>query len=190
MADGQRHTSRYAVFVYPLQADGTLTINNVGKPAHPQIAYFESVDGKEPKINNQPNDTVIFVDGRLAGGNLNIINKFGATEAFPVSTPELKSEQGIFGNPVFLHGDLDVANPMAVGNVDYMLQEIPRLTLASDFPLEIDKSVNTAGLNPKDVYRFGQHTQVADEKPQTEQEEKKDDKASAEKSAEPKVVMR
>ena len=173
-----------------LQAGGTLTINNVGKPAYPQIAYFESVNGREPKINNQPNDTVIFVDGRLAGGNLQIINKFGATEAFPVSTPELKSEQGIFGNPVFLHGDLDVANPMAVGNVDYMLQEIPRLTLASDFPLEVDKSVNTAGLNPKDVYRFGQHPQVAEEKPQAEQEEKKDDKASAEKPAEPKVAMR
>ena len=173
-----------------LRAGGRLTINNVGHPSHPQIAYFESVDGKEPRINNQPNDAVIFVDGRLAGGNLQIINKFGATEAFPVSTPELKSEQGIFGNPVFLHGDLDVANPMAVGNVDYMLQEIPRLTLASDFPLEIDKSVNTAGLNPKDVYRFGQHQQVADEKPQAEQQEKKDDKASTEESAEPKVALR
>ena len=173
-----------------LQAGGKLTINNVGHPSHPQIAYFESVNGVEPNINNLPNDMVIFIDGRLAGGNLQIINKFGATEAFPVSTPELKSEQGIFGNPVFLHGDLDVANPMAVGNVDYMLQEIPRLTLASDFPLEVDKSVNTAGLNPKDVYRFGQHAQVAEEKPQAEQEEKKDDKASAEESAEPKVAMR
>ena len=173
-----------------LRAGGKLTINNVGHPSHPQIAYFESVNGVEPNINNLPNDMVIFIDGRLAGGNLQIINKFGATEAFPVSTPELKSEQGIFGNPVFLHGDLDVANPMAVGNVDYMLQEIPRLTLASDFPLEVDKSVNTAGLNPKDVYRFGQHAQVAEEKPQAEQEEKKDDKASAEKSAEPKVAMR
>ena len=173
-----------------LRAGGKLTINNVGHPSHPQVAYFESVNGVEPNINNLPNDMVIFIDGRLAGGNLNIINKFGATEAFPVSTPELKSEQGIFGNPVFLHGDLDVANPMAVGNVDYMLQEIPRMTLASDFPLEVDKSVNTAGLNPKDIYRFGQHAQVAEEKPQAEQEEKKDDKASAEKSAEPKVAMR
>ena len=139
-----------------LRAGGQLTINNVGTPASPQIAYFESVDGVEPRINNQPNDTVIFVDGRLAGGNLNILNKFGADEAFMVETPELKSTQGIFGNPPFLHSDLDVANPMEVCAIDYLIQEIPRLTLASDFPSEVDKNVEAAGLGQKDVYWFGQ----------------------------------
>lgn len=139
-----------------LRAGGKLTINNVGHPKQPQIAYFESVNGKEPKINNLPNDVVIFIDGRLAGGNLNILNKFGADEAFMVDTPELKSTQGIFGNPPFLHSDLDVANPMEVSAIDYLIQEVPRLTLSSDFPAEVDQHVEAAGLSQKDVYWFGQ----------------------------------
>lgn len=140
-----------------LRADGNLTINNVGKTAHPQIAYFESVDGREPRINNLPNDMVIFIDGRLAGGNLNILNKFGADEAFMVATPELKSTQGIFGNPPFLHSDLDVANPMEVSAIDYLIQEVPRLTLSSDFPDEVDQNIEASGLSQKDVYWFGQN---------------------------------
>ena len=139
-----------------LRAGGRLTVNDVGHPAYPQIAYFESVNGIEPKINNQPNDMVIFVDGRLAGGNLNILNKFGADEAFMVETPELKSTQGIFGNPPFLHSDLDVANPLAVSAVDYLIQEVPRLTLSSDFPADVDQTIEATGLGQKDSYWFGQ----------------------------------
>ncbi len=139
-----------------LRAGGTLTINNVGRPKYPRIAYFESLDGKEPKINNLPNDMVIFVDGRLAGGNINIMNMFGANEAFLVSTPELKSTQGIFGNPPFLHSDLDVANPMEVSAIDYLIQEVPRLTLSSEFPADVDQKVEANGLSLKDSYWFGQ----------------------------------
>ena len=144
-----------------LRAGGRLAVNNVGRPSRPVVVYFTSVDGREPKILNQPNSTVIFVDGRLAGGNLQTLSRMGALEAFPVSTPELKSEQGVFGNPVFLHGDLDVANPMAVGSIDYMIQEIARLALPSDFPLDVEQSVDAAGLSPRDVYWFGQHRTVA-----------------------------
>ena len=141
-----------------LQAGGTLTINNVGKPANPRVAYFESVNGVEPKINNLPNDTVIFVDGRLAGGNLKILNQFGANEAFLVETPELKSTQGIFGSPTFLHSDLDVANPMEVGSIDYLLQETPRLTLDKDFPKEADQHVDSVVIPERDSIQFGRET--------------------------------
>ena len=144
-----------------LAAGGLLTINNVGSGKAPQIAYFESVNGVEPKINNQPNDTVIFVDGRLAGGNLKILNQFGANEAFMVETPELKSTQGIFGSPTFLHGDLDVANPMEVGSIDYMLQETPRLTLDKDFPKEADQHVDSVVIPERDSIQFGRGTAKA-----------------------------
>ncbi len=148
-----------------LQASGTLTINNVGNPAHPKIAYFESVNGLEPKINNQPNDTVIFIDGRLAGGNLKILNQFGANEAFLVETPELKSIQGIFGSPTFLHSDLDVANPMEVGMIDYLLQETPRLTLDKDFPKEADQHVDSVVIPERDSIQFGRGTAKAESVP-------------------------
>ena len=144
-----------------LRAGGTLTINNVGHPKHPCVAYFESLDGHEPRINNLPNDMVIFVDGRLAGGNVNIMNMFGANEAFLVSTPELKSTQGIFGDPPFLHSDLDVANPMEVSAIDYLIQEVPRLTLSSEFPADVDQKVEANGLSLKDSYWFGQRRVAA-----------------------------
>ena len=147
-----------------LNAGGKLTINNVGKPGSPQIAYFESVNGVEPNIKNQPNDTVIFIDGRLAGGNLQTLNMFGANEAFLVSTPELKSSQGIFGTPPFLHSDLDVANPMEVCAIDYLIQEVPRLMLSSDFPGDVDKTLEANGLSLRDSYWFGQR-RVASDKP-------------------------
>ena len=149
-----------------LRADGKLSVNNVGKSSGTRIAYFEGI---EPRIDNQANDILVFLNGRLAGGNLKMISKMGAMEAFPVSTPELKSEQGIFGNPVFLHGDLDVAEPMAVGCVDYLIQEVPRLLLSGDFPLGVDRNVQASGLNPKDIYRFGRRS-VAERKAREEED--------------------
>ena len=164
-----------------LHAGGKLTVNNVGKPGSPQIAYFESVNGVEPRINNQPNDTVIFVDGRLAGGNTQIINTFGANEAFMVQTPELKSTQGIFGNPTFMHSDLDVANPLEVSAIDYMIQDIPRLTLSSDFPAEVDRNVEANGLSSRDSIWFGQEKANA-KNDESEEKSPEDDKPENDKA--------
>ena len=144
---------------------GELTVNNE-KFGQTLLAIFETAGGNSNvRVNNQPNKAVVFVDGRLAGGDIQTINKLGAMEAFPVQTPELKSEQGIFGNPVFLHDELGVANPIAVGAIDFLLLDIPRLTLSSDFPLEIEKQVAAAGLNPTTSYWFGQKSndEVKDE---------------------------
>ena len=143
----------------------SLTVNNFNQGARPLLAIFETKGGnRTPHVKNQPNDTIVFIDGRLAGGDIQVVNKLGALEAFPVQTPELKSEQGVFGNPNFLHDELDVANPFAVGAIDFLLQDIPRLTLASDFPLEVEKQVAANGLNPTTSYWFGQH-------PKTEQDD-------------------
>ena len=164
-----------------LHAGGKLTVNNVGKPGSPQIAYFESVNGVEPRINNMPNDTVIFVDGRLAGGNTQIINTFGANEAFMVQTPELKSTQGIFGNPMFMHSDLDVANPLEVSAIDYMIQDIPRLTLSTDFPAEVDRNVEANGLSARDSIWFGQEKANA-KNDESEEKSPEDDKPENDKA--------
>ena len=149
----------------------SLTVNNFSNGARPLLAIFKTAKGgnKTPKIANQPNDTIVFIDGRLAGGDIHIINKLGALEAFPVQTPELKSEQGVFGNPNFLHDELDVANPFAVGAIDFLLQDVPLLTLTSDFPVEVEKQVAAAGLNPRTSYWFGQKS-----KDESTEEEDKD----------------
>ena len=143
----------------------TLSVNNFNGGMDPLLAIFEAKGGRSrPDLENLPNKTIVFYDGRLLGGDIKIINTLGAIEAFPVQTPELKSEQGIFGNPVFLHDELDVSNPMAVGAIDFLLLDIPRLTLSSDFPLEVEKQVAAAGLNPTTSYWFGQKPNDADEK--------------------------
>ena len=140
-----------------VSAGNSLTVNNFRSGMNPLLAVFESDGGNaRPELSNLPNKTVVFFDGRLLGGDLKTINTVGAVEAFPVQTPELKSEQGIFGNPTFLHNELDVSNPMAVGAIDFILLEIPRLTLSDDFPLEVERHVAAAGLNPTTTYWFGQ----------------------------------
>ena len=141
-----------------------LTVNNFQSGDKPLLAFFETNGGNTtPEINNQPNETIIFIDGRLAGGDIKTINLLGAVEAFPVQTPELKSEQGVFGNPLFLHDDLDVATPLAVGAIDYLLLELPRMELSSDFPIGVEKQVSANGLNPTTSYWFGQNPTAAEE---------------------------
>ncbi|MBO7483145.1 MAG: hypothetical protein J6U17_04595, partial [Kiritimatiellae bacterium] len=143
----------------------TLATHNFVDGQNPLIAIYGSVSGgnADPKIENLPNHVLVFLDGRVAGGDLKTINQLGSVEAFPVQTPELKSEQGVFGNPTFLHGELDVANPLAVGAIDFILQEIPRQTFSSDFPVEVDQQILANGLNPTTSYWFGQHPQSEDE---------------------------
>ena len=147
-----------------------LTVNSIGSSGGaPLLAIFETRGGsKSPTITSQPNNAVVFLDGRLAGGDITVINKLGALEAFPVQTPELKSEQGVFGNPTFLHDELDVANPFAVGAIDFLLMDIPRLLLSSDFPVEADRHLAANGLSPTTSYWFGQKDKEA-----TEEEEEK-----------------
>jgi hypothetical protein len=141
-----------------------LTVNNFHSGEKPLLAFFETNGGNTtPEINNQPNEVIIFIDGRLAGGDIKTINLLGAVEAFPVQTPELKSEQGIFGNPLFLHDDLDVATPLAVGAIDYLLLELPRMELSSDFPIGVEKQVSANGLNPTTSYWFGQNPTIEEE---------------------------
>ena len=146
-----------------------LTVNNLQGGSNPLLAIFETRGGsKDPTVENLPNHTIVFLDGRLVGGDLQAINTLGAVEAFPVQTPELKSEQGVFGNPTFLHDELDVANPLAVGAIDFLLQEIPRLTLSSDFPMEVEKQVAANGLSPTTSYWFGQRS--GDDEPEESEE--------------------
>ena len=175
----------YTGGIVPISTGSKLTVNNFrnSSSGNPLLAIFNTDGGNQrPDTPSQHNDTIIFIDGRLAGGDLMTINKLGAMEAFPVQTPELKSEQGVFGNPTFLHDELDVANPIAVGAIDFLLQEIPVLTLSSDFPIEVEKQVAASGLSPTTSYRFGQRS-LDDEKETEDESESTDSGKDGEKSS-------
>ena len=107
-----------------VKVDKELVVYNHANGNRPLIAIFNTKEGKDnPDVKNLPNDSIIFLDGRLVGGDIQTVNKLGALEAFPVQTPELKSEQGIFGNPAFLHGQMGIANALAIGAIDFVMLE-------------------------------------------------------------------
>ena len=142
-----------------------LAVNRIDGGHRPQLALFKTQGNKKPNVKNQPNDTIIFIDGRVAGGDIQTINKLGALEAFPVQTPELKSEQGVFGNPFFMHGDMDVSEPVALGIIDFLLVDPSAITYGAEFPLDADTQVEATGLSPEYSYRFLGKKKDAPQKP-------------------------
>ncbi len=153
-----------------LGSKASLQVNNFRKNGMLIAAFKNNGGEKEPHFEHKPNNVLVFLDGRLIGGDINALNKLGALEAFPVQTPELKSKQGVFGDPYFLHDEINIANPLDINAIDYLLQDIPRLTLASDFPLNIEKQVAAVGLNPTTSYWFGQND-LAEEMKETDEAE-------------------
>ncbi|MBR6023046.1 MAG: filamentous hemagglutinin N-terminal domain-containing protein [Kiritimatiellae bacterium] len=61
---------------------------------------------------------LVIVNGRPLLGHPDLLRKIYSALAFSVDTPELKSTQGIFGSPLFLHTDLALFNAGETG-VDY-----------------------------------------------------------------------
>ena len=55
-----------------------------------------------------------------------------------------------------VHDELDVANPLAVGAIDFLLQDYARLSYGSEFPMDADAQVAISGLNPTTSYWCGQ----------------------------------
>ena len=159
-----------------------LVVNRIDSGHDPQLALFKTQGNKYPKVKNQPNNTIVFIDGRVAGGDIQTINKLGALEAFPVQTPELKSEQGVFGNPFFMHGDMDVSEPVALGLIDFLLVDPAAIRYGAEFPLDADTKVEAAGLSPEFSYRFLGKKQAEQPKPETspEKESSEDEKDKSE----------
>ena len=60
---------------------------------------------------------VIYNNTLLAGSPELLLRMFRAL-AFTVETPELKSRQGVFGAPLFIHTDMDVSEAASIGTVD------------------------------------------------------------------------
>ena len=61
---------------------------------------------------------LVIVKGRPVLGHPDLLRKIYSALAFSVDTPELKSTQGVFGSPLFLHTDLALFNAGETG-VDY-----------------------------------------------------------------------
>ena len=69
---------------------------------------------------NQKIPGLVIVNGQVLEGNPDFIRNIHRAEAFTIETPELKSKQGVFGSPVFIHTDMDVSEAASIGSVDYL----------------------------------------------------------------------
>ena len=63
---------------------------------------------------------LVIVNGQAIEGNPDLLRAIHRAEAFTIETPELKSKQGVFGSPVFIHTDMDVSEAASIGSVDYL----------------------------------------------------------------------
>jgi hypothetical protein len=97
---------------------------------------------------------LIFVDGQFIGGDPRYFNRLAAVESFPAETPELKSRQGVFGDAGFVHGDLDINEPVALGLLDNVLGA--KYSIFDESGRVSDRDVLNGGLSPRWSVEFGQ----------------------------------
>ena len=63
---------------------------------------------------------IVIYNGQVYAASPELWRKINRALAFSIETPELKSKQGVFGSPLFIHTDMDVSEAASVGSVDYV----------------------------------------------------------------------
>jgi len=123
----------------------------------PVYAYFTTVGGKSPLSvgAEQGSGAMIFVDGQYEGGDPAYFSEFNTAKAFAEDTPELKSRQGVFGTPMFIHDQMDLNEPIAMGLVEYLLSQGYSIEGDVELPPRVTEDIEAMGLGPRNTIRFG-----------------------------------
>jgi hypothetical protein len=145
-------------------------------------AFFNTVGGKSHlRVGAaRGSGAIIFVNGMYAGGDPKYMARFAAAEAFAEDTPELKSRQGVFGNPVFVQDQMDINEPIAMGLVEYLLTQGYSIEGDVELPPRVSEDIEASGLGPRNTIRFGS---------KENEEENKDKKQQAEVEADPSTFV-
>ncbi|MEI6972446.1 MAG: hypothetical protein WCL44_13135, partial [bacterium] len=77
---------------------------------------------------------IVLFDGNVVFGRSMAADNIWRTEAFTLETPELKSRQGVFGSPYFVHAYMSITEPIALGLVDYLLNGLAQVSTDPQFP--------------------------------------------------------
>jgi hypothetical protein len=104
---------------------------------------------------------LIIYNGQLVGGDAALLRQVFRAEAFIVETPELRSRQGVFGNPFFVHTDLDVAEATALGLFDFLMAGRASIIVAGDeetartlIDWDVDQLLISAAIDPPGLRRL------------------------------------
>ena len=140
---------------------------------------------------------LVIVNGQIYAGHPDLIRRVNRALAFTVETPELKSKQGVFGSPLFVHTDMDVSEAASIGSVDYLQMDANSLDPTADsavrrwlranglFGLFKHNRANPTGLDAlytKDYTDFETRQSAAEEKtPEKSRSEKEEEKKDAKK---------
>ncbi|MDX9868720.1 MAG: hypothetical protein RBT78_12440 [Kiritimatiellia bacterium] len=149
-------------------------VNNVaGSPDKMVYAFFNTVGGNSSPVAAaaKGSGALIFVNGQYVGGDPTFVQLFAAVEAFPAETPELKSRQGVFGDPFFLHDQMDINEPVALGLIDLILAEKATITGDPEIPADAYREILSGGLSPSSSFWFGTGTDDKQEEEKTEKKE-------------------
>jgi len=84
---------------------------------------------------------LVIQNNQVVGGQDAVMREIFRTEAFYVETPELKSRQGVFGSPYFLHSYLQINEQIALGLIDYVLYGNAVIRPDPDLPPEAHKTI-------------------------------------------------
>ena len=74
----------------------------------------------DPNLKDQEIPGLVIIDGQVVAGKPELTRAIDRAEAFTIETPELKSVQGVFGQPLFVHTDMDVSEAASIGSVDHL----------------------------------------------------------------------
>ena len=124
----------------PLEVDigGTIAVRNSSWHPSPTENYIwvhisNTHDGnlQKGKVDVDYSGNVpglVIQNNQVVGGQDKVMRAIFRTEAFYVDTPELKSKQGVFGSPYFLHSLMQINEPVALGLIDYILYGQAKVT--------------------------------------------------------------
>ena len=163
-------------------------VNNVANPEDTDktvYAFFNTIGGSgaPTAAATAGSGALIFINGQYVGGDPKYVNLFAASEAFTEETPELKSRQGVFGQPFFLHDQMDINESVALGLIDFILAQKAAITGSEELPAEAYTEIVTGGLSPTSSIRFGVKKNQGGKTNSTQPPKEKGDQAGASKTA-------
>ena len=113
------------------------------------------LDGEDIRAGAQwGSGVIIFINGIYMGGDPRYVARIAAAEAFPAETPELKSKQGVFGDPIFVHDELDLVEPVALGLIEHLFAGGYKIIGDPGVFEEEVLEVPAAGLTPRNTIWF------------------------------------
>ena len=78
----------------------------------------DSIEWKGYQDKDQSIPGLVIYRNQVLDGPPELWLRINRALAFTVETPELKSRQGVFGSPLFIHTDMDVSEAASIGSVD------------------------------------------------------------------------